>query len=183
MVVREDATEHDDAGERRAGRRRRMLKHVQVLSLDRRATSAVDLTLRNTSTFGAQLFGPAESLARIPDEFLLVAPGQLRMIRCRIVWRGEAMVGVSFRSDPGVLGLGEHAGDAETSPDDYRLDPETGAVIRTNPNREVRALERRMSATLGVKVEIAETGPESRVILHVPAEKLKHVCLRLSRTD
>ena len=91
-----------------------MLKHVQVLSLDKKATSAVDLTLRNTSTFGAQLFGPAESLARIPHEFYLVAPGQLRMIRCRIVWKGDDMVGVSFRSDPGALGLGESAGDAES---------------------------------------------------------------------
>ncbi|HUE45552.1 MAG TPA: hypothetical protein VMO81_04795 [Aestuariivirgaceae bacterium] len=183
MVAPEDATDDDNAGERRAGRRRRMLKHVQVLSLDRKATSAVDLTLRNSSTFGAQLFGPAESLARIPDEFHLVAPGQLRMIRCRIVWKGEDMVGVSFRSDPGALGLGNSAGDAEIPPDDYHFDPETGAVIRTHPHREVRALERRMSASLGVKVEIAETGPESRVVLYVPAEKLKHVCLRLSRPD
>jgi hypothetical protein len=185
MVAPDDATEHDNAGERRAGRRRRMLKHVQVLSLDKTATSAVDLTLRNTSTFGAQLFGPAESLARIPDEFYLVAPGQLRMIRCRIVWKGDDMVGVSFRSDPGVLGIGESARqprETETT-DDYRLDQETGAVIRTHPHREVRALERRMSASLGVRVEIAETGPESRVVLHVPAEQLKHVCLRLSRPD
>ena len=183
MVVPEDGTEHDNAGERRAGRRRRMLKHVQVLSLDKTATSAVDLTLRNTSTFGAQLFGPADSLARVPDEFYLVAPGQLRMIRCRIVWKGDDMVGVSFRSDPGVLGIGESAGDAEIPSDDYHLDRETGAVIRTHPHRELRALERRMSASLGVKVEIAETGPESRVVLHVPAEQLKHVCLRLSRQD
>ena len=161
-----------------------MLKHVQVLSLDKTATSAVDLTLRNTSTFGAQLFGPAESLARIPDEFHLVAPGQLRMIRCRIVWKGDDMVGVSFRSDPGVLGIGDRAGDErEKETDDYHLDRETGAVIRTNPHREVRALEQRMSASLGVKVEIAETGPERRVVLHVPAEQLKHVCLRLSRQD
>jgi hypothetical protein len=183
MVAPEDATEHDNAGERRAGRRRRVFKHVQILSLDKTATSAVDLTLRNTSTFGAQLFGPVESLARIPDEFHLVAPGQLRMIRCRIVWKGDDMVGVSFRSDPGVLGIGQSGGDAKTPPDDYHLDRETGAVIRTNPHRELRALERRMSASLGLKVEIAETGPESRVVLHVPAEQLKHVCLRLSRPD
>ena len=185
MVAPEDDTQPETDGERRAGRRRRMLKHVQVLSLDKKATSAVDLTLRNTSTFGAQLFGPAESLARIPDEFYLVAPGQLRMIRCRIVWKGDDMVGVSFRSDPGPLGTGEDGSEPrETGPsDDYHIDRETGAVIRTNPHREVRALERRMSASLGVKVEIAETGPESRVVLHVPAEQLKHVCLRLSRPD
>lgn len=185
MVAPEDATEPEAAAERRAGRRRRMLKHVQVLSLDKTATSAVDLTLRNTSTFGAQLFGPAESLARIPDAFYLVAPGQLRMIRCRIVWKGDDMVGVSFRSDPGVLGIGEGSGEpreTETS-DDYHLDRETGAVVRTTPRREVLALERRMSASLGLKVEIAETGPQSRVVLHVPAEQLKHVCLRLSRPD
>jgi hypothetical protein len=186
MVAPEDDTEPETtAGERRAGRRRRVLKHVQVLSLDKKATSAVDLTLRNTSTYGAQLFGPAESLARIPDEFHLVAPGQLRMIRCRIVWKGDDMVGVSFRSDPGVLGLGESAGErreTKTS-DDYHLDREIGAVVRTTPHREIRALERRMTASLGLKVEIAETGPESRVVLHVPAEQLKHVCLRLSRQD
>jgi hypothetical protein len=93
MVAPEDAMGPETVNERRAGRRRRMLKHVQVLSLDKKATSAVDLTLRNTSAFGAQLFGPAESLARIPDEFYLVAPGQLRMIRCRIVWKGDDMVG------------------------------------------------------------------------------------------
>jgi hypothetical protein len=186
MVAPEDAMGPETVNERRAGRRRRMLKHVQVLSLDKKATSAVDLTLRNTSAFGAQLFGPAESLARIPDEFYLVAPGQLRMIRCRIVWKGDDMVGVSFRTDPGALGIRESAGDdrdTETTPDDYHLDQETGAVIRTTPDREVRALERRMSASLGLKVEIAETGPESRVVLHVPAERLKHVCLRLSRQD
>jgi hypothetical protein len=184
MVAPEDATEPETA-ERRAGQRRRMLKHVQVLSLDKSATSAVDLTLRNTSTFGAQLFGPADQLARIPDEFYLVAPGQLRMIRCRIVWKGDDMVGVSFRSDPGVLGSGESAEDRRETEmaDDYHLDRETGAVIRTAPHREIRALERRMSASLGFKVEIAETGPESRVVLHVPAEQLKHLCLRLSRQD
>ena len=183
MVAPEDATEPETGGERRAGRRRRVLKHVQVLSLDKKATSAVDLTLRNTSTFGAQLFGPADQLARIPDEFHLVAPGQLRMIRCRIVWKGDDMVGVSFRSDPGAVGLGDSEGDAEIPPDDHHIDRETGAMTRTHPNREVRALERRMSATLGVKVEIAETGPESRVVLHVPAAQLKHVCLRLTRED
>ena len=184
MVAPEEVTEPDNAGERRSGRRRRMLKHVQVLSLDRKATSAVDLTLRNTSTFGAQLFGPADSLARIPDEFYLVAPGQLRMIRCRIVWKGDDMVGVSFRSDPGGLGLGQDTGEPcgpETS-HDYHLDRETGAVIRTIPRKEVLALERRMSASLGLKVEIAEAGPKRRVVLHVPAEQLKHVCLRLSRS-
>ena len=137
MVAPEDATEHDNAGERRTGRRRRVLKHVQVLSLDKKATSAVDLTLRNTSTFGAQLFGPAESLARIPDEFQLVVPGQLRMIRCRIVWKGDDMVGVSFRSDPWVLGIGEGSVEPrDTEASDYHLDRETGAVIRTHSHRE-----------------------------------------------
>ena len=184
MVAPEDATEPESGGERRAGRRRRVLKHVQVLSLDKKATSAVDLTLRNTSTFGAQLVGPAESLARIPDEFHLVAPGQLRMIRCRVVWKGDDMVGVSFRSGPGVDGRedGSERFEPETS-DDHHLDRETRTVARSTPRREVLALERRMSATLGVKVEIAETGPESRVVLHVPAAQLKHVCLRLTRPD
>jgi hypothetical protein len=94
-------------GERRLGQRRRMLKHVQVLSLDKKATSAVDLTLRNASSSGAQLIGCGDSLARVPDEFYLVAPGQLRMIRCEVVWRADDAVGVSFLSDPGALGSGE----------------------------------------------------------------------------
>jgi hypothetical protein len=34
-----------------------MLKHVQVLSLDKKATSAVDLTLRNTSTLAPNCSG------------------------------------------------------------------------------------------------------------------------------
>jgi hypothetical protein len=183
-----DVTVPTDKIQRRGAPRRRMLKHVQILSLDKTATSAVDLTLRNTSATGAQLFGPAESLRRVPDKFYLVAPGQLRMIRCRVVWKGDDLVGVSFRSDPGPLVCWDtdteeepDRGGEDTPPESYYLDRTTGAVLMRTPDREVRGLEQAVSAALGLKVEIAEAGAESRVVLHVPVDRLNDVCRRLSR--
>lgn len=114
--------------QRRRAPRRRLFKHVQVLSLDRKAASAVDLTLRNTSVSGAQLFGPEESLERVPDEFHLVVPGQLRMIRCKVVWKGQDAIGVSFVSGPGPLA--SQAPGTNPSDEDYYLDRTTGAVVR-----------------------------------------------------
>lgn len=119
-----------DSAQRRRAPRRRMLKHVQVLSLDKKAASAVDLTLKNTSVSGAQLFGPGEALERVPDEFYLVVPGQLRMIRCKVVWKGQDAVGVSFLSGPGPLASQAPGAQADPSGEEYYLDHSTGAVMR-----------------------------------------------------
>lgn len=130
MGLRSDDITTGQDRQRRRAPRRRMLKHVQVLSLQKTATSAIDLTLRNTSASGAQLFGPAESLARVPEEFYLVPPGQLRMIRCRLVWRDATAVGVSFLSDSGSFASRTPGADTGPPEDEYYLDHTTGAVLR-----------------------------------------------------
>lgn len=101
--------------ESRGAQRRRMLKQVQVLSLDKKSASAIDCTLRNLSTSGAMLSGPGASISRIPNQFYLVTPGQLRMIRCKIVWKNYDSVGVCFLSDPGHL-ASEHASSTHDAP-------------------------------------------------------------------
>jgi hypothetical protein len=198
MVSRVDIKKRRIARERRRQRRQRMLKHVQVLSLDKKAASAIDLTLRNASSSGARLFGPAESLRRIPDEFYLVAPGQLRMIRCEVVWRADDAVGVSFLSDPGTLASREPDRDGgweavepePPPPENYVLDRTTGAVVKLGepvsaeaPDSALRDLARKVSKALGLEVEIAGTGASAdRVIVHVrTAEQLNDVCRRLAR--
>ena len=196
MVSRIDIKKRRVEREHRRQRRQRMLKHVQVLSLDRKAASAIDLTLRNASSSGAQLFGPTESLGRIPDEFYLVTPGQLRMIRCEVVWKAEGAVGVSFLSDPGTLAShepddgGSKALEPEPPPENYVLDRTTGAVVKLGepvsagaPDSAFRDLERKVSKALGLEVEIAGSGASAdRVIVHVrSAEQLNDVCRRLAR--
>ena len=198
MISRIDSKRRRIERERRRQRRQRMLKHVQVLSLDKKAASAIDLTLRNASSDGAQLLGPAESLGRVPDEFYLVAPGQLRMIRCETVWRGDGAVGVSFLSDPGTLvsrepdagGGGEALEPEPPPPESYVLDRTTGAVVKLGkpesagvPDSAMRDLARKVSKALSLKVEITGTGASAdRVIVHVRTrEQLNDVCRRLSR--
>jgi len=182
------------AKESRRRPRRRVLKHVQVLSLDRKATSAIDCTLRNISRSGAQLFGPATSVSRIPSQFYLVAPGQLRMILCRVVWKSDDSVGIDFLSDPGHLslepdGVGETAAsESEAPPESYMLDRVTGAVVRLNgpvtckaPDRDFPDLERRLGDALGLKVEILGDGSRSRVVLHVETmQQLNDLCRHLA---
>lgn len=102
MVSHLDNTD-PETRESRGAQRRRMLKQVQVLSLDKKSASAIDCTLRNLSTLGAMLSGPGASISRIPNQFYLVAPGQLRMIRCKVVWKNYDAVGICFLSDPGHL--------------------------------------------------------------------------------
>jgi ParB family transcriptional regulator, chromosome partitioning protein len=104
-----------EAPESRRAQRRRVLKQVQVLSLDKKSASAIDCTLRNLSTSGAMLSGPGASLSRIPNQFYLVAPGQLRMIRCKVAWKSWDSVGVRFLSDPGHL-ASEHASGTDEGP-------------------------------------------------------------------
>lgn len=172
-----------------------MLKHVQVLSLDRKATSAIDCTLRNISRSGAQLFGSGTSISRIPSQFYLVPPGQLRMILCKVVWKTYDSVGISFLSDPGQLtfepdGAGETAAfESEALPESYVLDRATGAVVKLNgpvsckaPDRDFPDLERTVCEALGLKVEILGDGPGGRVVLHVETlQQLKDLCRQLAQ--
>jgi hypothetical protein len=190
--------------EARLDPRRRLLKGCQILSLDKRATSAIDCTLRNISSSGAQLGGPETSLSRIPDEFYLVAPGQLRTIRCKVVWRFYGAVGIKFLSDPGNLVSGD-ANDPKAASNatpklamDYVLDPTTGAVVEREAlafgkapsptasaaeSGRYRELERSVSAALGLRVEIAGSGePGWRVAVHVQTiEQLHDVCRKLAQ--
>jgi ParB family transcriptional regulator, chromosome partitioning protein len=89
--------------ERRRASRRKVFKRVQVMSLDRKSASTIDCTLRNVSSSGAQLIGPGSAISRIPNQFYLVVPGQLRTVRCKVVWKTYDAVGVKFLSDPGHL--------------------------------------------------------------------------------
>lgn len=103
MVRHTESMTPEADSERRGDTRRRVLKHVQVMSLDRKSSSIIDCKLRNVSRSGAQLFGSASSVSRIPAQCYLVAPGQLRMIRCKVVWKSYDAVGIRFLSDPGQL--------------------------------------------------------------------------------
>lgn len=204
MVSRNEPTKRDGE-EARLEPRRRMLKACQILSLDRKATSAIDCTLRNMSSSGAQLSGPATSLSRIPSEFYLVAPGQLRMIQSKVVWKSYDTVGIKFLSDPGNLASGQAEALSEpnatlTPPENYVLDRTTGAVVRLEDLESGKApspvvqpsgkasefgeLERTVSAALGLKVEIAGAGePGGRVVVHVQTlEQLYDVCRKLAQT-
>ena len=181
--------------ESRGRPRRRAFKRVQVLSLDRKATSAIDCTLRNISRSGAKLFGPEASVSRIPSQFYLVAPGQLRMILCRVVWRTYNAVGIDFLSDPGHLslepdGAGETAAfEREAPPESYMLDRVTGAVVKFNgpvsckgQDRNFPDLERILGEALGLKVEILGDGPGSQVVLHVETlQQLRDLCRQLAQ--
>ncbi len=185
------------AKESRRKPRRRVLTHVQVLALDRKATSAIDCTLRNVSRSGAQLCGPEASIRRIPSQFYLVAPGQLRMIHCRVVWKTYDAVGIAFLTDPGPLFLetddaGEMAAiECDAPPESYVLDRTTGAVVKLNgpdsgkaPDRDFPDLERTLCESLGLKVEILGEGAGSRVVLHVDTfQQLKDLCRFLARQD
>jgi hypothetical protein len=146
MIPDLEHSKPETRNERRCESRRRMLKHVLVLSLDKKAASAVDCTLRNVSSSGARLSGPLDCLKRIPSPFYLVVPGHLRMIRCKVVWRSHEAVGIGFLSDPGYIswaGSGvadrkpEETGPREplrslSPPDAYILDRATGAVVKLN---------------------------------------------------
>jgi hypothetical protein len=194
MVSRSDTTALK-AKESRRKPRRRVLKHVQVLSLDRKATSAIDCTLRNISRSGAQLFGSEASISRIPSQFYLVAPGQLRMIHCRVVWKTFDAVGIAFLTDPGPLspapdGSGDSAAfESEAPPESYVLDRTTGAVVKLNgpdsckaPDRDFPDLERMLCEAVGLKVEILGDGTGSRVVLHVETlQQLNDLCRQLAQ--
>jgi PAS domain-containing protein len=56
--------------------------------------SVVDCTVRNLSTHGACL--ELESLVGVPDRFNLVLAGDTAKHSCRMMWRSEHRIGVSF---------------------------------------------------------------------------------------
>jgi hypothetical protein len=146
MIPDLEHSKSEITNERRRAARRRMLKHVQVLSLDKKAASTVDCTLRNVSSGGARLSRPRDGLDRIPNPFYLVVPGHLRMICCKVVWKDQGSVGIGFLSDPGHMSWA-WSGGADRKPegigpreplsslsthDDYILDPATGADVKRN---------------------------------------------------
>jgi hypothetical protein len=150
--------QQENDSERRRATRRRMLKQVQILSLDKRSTSAIDCTLRNISRTGAMLSGVGASLGRIPSPFYLVVPGQLRMIRCKVIWHSYDEIGVKFLSEPGPVasewsGCGDYKsagveGGVERDPmssADTPAPPSEAAVAKPGV---LRALGRRLVAAL-----------------------------------
>ncbi len=78
--------------ERRKKPRMRALKSGKIIFNLR--SCVVDCTVRNLTGEGALLVVP--SLVGIPDSFeLVVAPDQARR-NCRVTWRGEGRLGVTF---------------------------------------------------------------------------------------
>jgi hypothetical protein len=125
---------HAVQSERRAGARRRVLKPVQVMSMDRRSTSVIDCTLRNLSVCGAQLSGTASCISRLPAQFYLIIPGQLRMIRSKVVWKSYDAAGIMFHSHAGRLASELTASIDHAAKEPARRAPKAGgkkAAVRT----------------------------------------------------
>lgn len=85
--------------ERRRAPRRKTLKDLQIVSVDR--TWVIDCTLRNTSRSGALVAVPSTN--DIPDRFCVRRRDQLRLIGCRVAWRTLTRIAFVFESDPGPL--------------------------------------------------------------------------------
>ncbi len=73
----------------RAAQRRRVLKAGTIEF----GGGGIDCTLRNISDTGAAL--EVTTPIGIPEEFTLVIPNDMRR-NCRIVWRKEKRIGVTF---------------------------------------------------------------------------------------
>ena len=72
--------------------RKRTLKRARIVFKGRTAT--IDCLVRNMSEAGACLM--VESPLGIPDEFELTFEAGDIVRRCRVMWRKETQVGVSF---------------------------------------------------------------------------------------
>jgi hypothetical protein len=89
----------EDHTERRRTPRRKVLKGVQIVALDKR--SAIDSTVKNLSSIGALI--SAQSGRDVPDRFYLRAPGQLGFVLCQVVRRNLTSVAVIFQADSDVM--------------------------------------------------------------------------------
>jgi len=78
--------------ENRIKARHRTLKAGKIVF--NRQTSIVDCTVRNLSDTGACLLAP--STYGIPDSFDLLLEPEKRNRRCRVAWRTDTRIGVSF---------------------------------------------------------------------------------------
>lgn len=187
MVRHTESMTPEADSERRGDTRRRVLKHVQVMSLDRKSSSVIDCKLRNVSRSGAQLFGPASSISRIPAQCYLVAPGQLRMIRCKVVWKSYDAVGIRFLSDPGQLASESTAcSDHDASGTDGRESlgppsvPASDLTEETNVNSAepefCGASHTTVTPADGLAPLIRDDGSEEKVphgqLRHLPIERL-----------
>ena len=63
---------------------------------------AIDCTVRNLSETGAAL--DVVSPVGIPERFTLFLPAESRRLPCRVVWRKEKRIGVTFEQMPPAAG-------------------------------------------------------------------------------
>jgi hypothetical protein len=88
--IEQESTE--DSAERRRAPRRRVLRRVQIVTLDKRST--LDCTLRSISSSGALI--STHSARDIPDSFYLRAPGQSSYVLCQVVRRTLTHIAITF---------------------------------------------------------------------------------------
>ncbi len=78
--------------DKRQGQRRRTFKGGKIFFNHDR--SVIDCTVKNLSKSGAALL--VESTIGIPDEFnLVISPDNIREA-CKIIWKTDTQIGVSF---------------------------------------------------------------------------------------
>jgi hypothetical protein len=82
------STYHGFMDKSRAAQRHRVLKAGTIAFNG----GAINCTVRNLSTSGAAL--DVTSPVGIPEHFVLVSNGS--QLRCRVVWRKETRIGVTF---------------------------------------------------------------------------------------
>ena len=80
------------AQEQRRALRRRVLKIGSIVV----GGGAIDCTVRNLSRAGAAL--EVASPIGIPDTFTLIVPSEGIREDCKVVWRKEKRIGISFRA-------------------------------------------------------------------------------------
>jgi hypothetical protein len=87
--------------DRRASPRQALGRDVIVCSEDGKPIGACRLC--DVSATGARLEVAPRILAKLPDVFILVLAKQAKVHRrCRIVWRGQDVIGVRFSKSAGV---------------------------------------------------------------------------------
>ena len=79
--------------ERRTDPRQRVLKGAKIVFNDKR--SVINCTIRNLSETGARV--QVESQSGIPTYFDLLIEGEERYRHCRLMWRMDHSLGLSFR--------------------------------------------------------------------------------------